>query len=135
MKTSISDRQKVVLETMYKHYTNDQALEFVRAQGYNITERTLQRDRKVIKKSALPRLYQIAKIGFEDHFVSRIEKLDLIEKEMWKNYNEITDPYKRILSLERIANVQPIISAYYDSSRYVLEKSPSRQESDKSLSS
>lgn len=72
---------------------------------------------------AIPRLYQIAKIGFEDQHINRLDKLDMIEKEMWLNYEKIENPYQKINALEKIANLQPIISAYYDTTRYVLETS------------
>mgnify|MGYP006955651250 CR=1 FL=1 len=133
MRTSLNDRQKVVLETIYKQMDTFQALDFLKEQGYNISARTFRNDKRYIKKNSLVRLYQIAKIGFEDQHISRIEKLEMIEREMWTNYNNVTDPYKRILSLERIANLQPIISAYYDSTRYVLEKSNTPQKPDQSV--
>jgi hypothetical protein len=133
MRTALNERQKLVLETLYKQYSNKQVLDYLKDQGFEVSNTTLKRDRNYIKRSSIPRLYQIAKVGFEDQHIQRIEKLEMIEKEMWTNYNNITDPYKRILSLERIANLQPIISAYYDSTRYVLETSTTKQP-DKSIS-
>ena len=123
MRTVLNERQKLVLETVYKQYTTTQTLKYLEAQGFPSSKSTIKRDKNFIRKNSLLRLYQIAKVGFEDQHISKIEKLEMIEKEMWTNYNNVTDPYKRILSLERIANLQPIISAYYDSTRYVLEKS------------
>ena len=134
MRTALTERQKIVLETLYKQYTPSQAIDYLREQGFEASESTLRRDKNYIKKNSLVRLYQIAKVGFEDQHIKRIEKLEMIEREMWTNYNRIVDPYKRILSLERIANLQPIISAYYDSTRYVLEKSHKQQDTNLSTS-
>lgn len=129
---SLNDRQILVLETVHKKFRTEKALEFLKENGYSVTDRTLRRDKKVIKENALPRLYQFAKIGFETQHVDRIDKLDLIEKEMWLKYEQITDPYKQVLVLEKIANLQPIISAYHDTTRYVLETSS--QKPDTSIS-
>lgn len=41
---------------------------------------------------------------------------------MWKNYEQINDPYKKNLALERIANILPILSAYVDSANIAIEK-------------
>ena len=41
---------------------------------------------------------------------------------MWNNYEQITDPYKKNLAIERIANLQPILLSYTDTVRYVMEK-------------
>jgi len=131
--TSLNDRQKVVLETVYKQYKEDKALQYLADEGFPVSYRTLRRDKKFIQQNALPRLYQIAKLGFEKQHVERIDKLNMIEKEMWTKYEQIEDPYKQVLVLEKIANLQPIISAYYDTTRYVLEKSDSKP--DTSLSS
>ena len=131
MKTILTDRQKIILETVYKQFSNKQALAYLREQGYDITERTLQRDRNFIKKNSLLRLYQLAKVDFRSFHQERKEELEMIKREMYKNYNLITDPYKRILAIERITNIIPIISAYEDTAQYVLEKSTTTQESNK----
>lgn len=118
----LNDRQKLILETMITQRTTKQALEYLRQNGFEITERTLRRDKKIIKEKNLRRLYQIAKMDFQDQHIERIEKLKYIERCMWDDVKECQDPYKRTKIKESIANLQPIISAYYDSTRYVLEK-------------
>ena len=80
------------------------------------------------------RLYQLAKIDFRTQHLERKEKLELLEKGMWQDLEECPDAYKRCKIREMIANLLPIISAYEDSTRYVLEKSPTEQQYDKPLS-
>jgi len=123
MPQPLHERQILVIEAMNKRLSNQKTLEYLKQFGYDISNNTLKRDRKKIRDNALPRLYAMAKIGYVDQHINRIDKMEMIEKEMWANYENITDPYKAILALEKIANLQPILSAYYDSSRYVLEKS------------
>ena len=134
MKTTLNDRQKLVLECVYKQYSLKQSLDYLKQEGFNVTERTLTRDKSFIKKNSLLRLYQLAKVDFRSFHQETKEELEVIKKEMWKNYNEIQDPYKKILAAERIANLIPIISAYTDTARYVLEKSDTNKEPVQTLS-
>ena len=69
----------------------------------------------------MERLYLMAKVGFVDQHLDKIDKLECIEKEMWKKYRECKDPYKGVEILTQIANLQPFLSAYYDSIRYVIK--------------
>jgi len=63
----------------------------------------------------------MAKVGFVDQHLDKIDKLEVIEKEMWKKYRECKDPYKCVDIVTQIANLQPFISAYCDSTRYVIK--------------
>jgi len=76
-----------------------------------------------IQQSRFDRLSLIAKQGFVDQHLERIDQLELVNKEYWKLYNEIKDPFKKALILEKIAELQTYISPYYDASRYVMEQS------------
>ena len=69
----------------------------------------------------MERLNLMAKVGFVDQHLDKIDKLEVIEKEMWKKYRECKDPYKGVEILTQIANLQPFLSAYYDSIRYVIK--------------
>lgn len=121
--STINDRHLVVIEATAKCLNTSQSLAYLKERGFIISERTLRHDKKTIKAKSLQRLYAIAKTGFVDGHMTRIDKLNMIEKEMWSNYEKIQDPYKKNTVLEKIANLQPILSAYCDSTRYVLEKS------------
>jgi hypothetical protein len=72
-------------------------------------------------------LHYIAAIGFEDQHTTRIENCELIEKLMWKNYDLEKSPFKRVLILEKIKDLPPLISAYYDTTRSVIEKRRERE--------
>lgn len=56
-----------------------------------------------------------------DQHLDKIDKAEFIENEMWMKYRESKDPYKGVEILTQIPNLQPFISAYYDSTLYVLE--------------
>lgn len=134
MKTYLSERQKVVLETVYRQLSLTQSLIYLHEQGFECSPATLKRDKKFIKDNSLIRLYQLAKIDFRTQHLERKEKLELLEKGMWQDLEQCPDAYKRCKIREMIANLLPIISAYQDSTRYVLEKSPTGQEPNQSIS-
>lgn len=45
------------------------------------------------------------------------------KKFMWENYYQCTDPYKRVLILEKIVRIQPFLSAYYEATKDVMKES------------
>ena len=134
MKTYLSDRQKLVLECVYKEYTTRQSLDYLKAEGFDISEKTFHRDKNFIKKNSLVRLFQLGKIDFRSFHQERLEEIKMLKTEMYRNYNKITDPYKKILASERIINLIPIISAYEDTAQYVIEKSNTHKEQVPTLS-
>ena len=50
---------------------------------------------------------------------------------MWKLYKNEVNNFKKVLILEKIAELQTYISPYYDASRYILEKSVTKDETEK----
>jgi len=54
--------------------------------------------------------------------MERIDNLITIQQEQWTCYNTEKDNNKRSIILERIANMQPYISAAYDATRKIMEK-------------
>lgn len=107
---------------MITQRTTKQTLEYLKENGFEITERTLRRDKKRIKEKNLKRLYEITKLYFGDQHIERIQKLRYIEQKLWNDCNECQDPYKRSKIRESIANLQPIISSFIDITRYAIEK-------------
>lgn len=65
------------------------------------------------------RLVHAANLFTEQH-LQRLDKLELIEQLMWKCFQEEKSPFKKTCILEKIANVQPFISNYYDATQFVL---------------
>ena len=71
----------------------------------------------------LNQLHQIAKYGFEEQHLERVDNCELILKLMWQDYNACKSPHQRVMMLEKIANLQPYLSAYYDATREVMKES------------
>lgn len=118
---TLSDRQKEVIETITMRLSAKEALIYLHEHGFLIKEATYYRDKAKLEKMKTERFYLKAKIGFLDQHLDKMDKLEFIEKEMWRKYRECKDAYKGVEILTQIANLQPIISAYYDSTRYVLK--------------
>jgi hypothetical protein len=58
----------------YNKKSTKETLEYLRKHGYSISERTLRRDKEIIREKNRIRLYQIAKIDFHQQHMQRIAK-------------------------------------------------------------
>ena len=99
------------------------ALKYLQDVGITISRATYFRQKKKVEELKLRRLYHIAKIGFQDQHLERIDNCELIEKLMWENYNECKEPFKRVLILEKILGIQPYLSSYYEATTDVIKES------------
>jgi hypothetical protein len=99
------------------------SMQYLSERGFNISIPQFYILKRKIKQSRFDRLSLIAKEGFVDQHLERIDQLELINKEYWKLYNAEKDNFKKALILEKIAELQTYISPYYDASRYVMERS------------
>ena len=97
------------------------ALEYLKGAGIEISSRTYFRCKKKVESTKWQRLYHIAEL-FTDQHLERIDKLQLVESLMWKNYYEEKSPYKKVQILYSIVQMQPFLSNYYGATRFVLEK-------------
>ena len=70
----------------------------------------------------MQRLYEIAKVGFVHQHIERIDQLELIQHELWKLYEMEEEPRHKAAILEKIANVQPFLSAYYEATKMVMKE-------------
>lgn len=111
-----------------------ESLAYLKDKGFEISVQHFYRLKQSIKQSRFDRLSLIAKTQFVDQHLERIDQLELINSEYWKLYRETKDTFKKALILEKIAELQTYISPYYDASRYILEKSITRNETEKNQS-
>jgi len=116
----ITDRQKEVVNVMRMKLSEKQALLYLEGQGYEISARTLRREKAKLNKMKLQRLHLIAAMGFEDQHLERIDTCELIGKLYWQNYHICKDPYKKVMILKEIKELQPYISSYYEATKEVV---------------
>ena len=119
----LTDRQKAVLETVKMRLTEKESLEYLKDNGFEISDTTLYREKSKLEKMKLKRLYQIAKYGFEEQHLERIDNCELILKLMWQDYNACKSPIQRLSMLKKILSLQPYLSSYYDATREVMKES------------
>jgi hypothetical protein len=99
---------KAVQETIVLRLTEKEALEYLRDQGFQMSRAKYFRHKRKLEETILQRLYTIVKYGFTKQHLEKIDKLEMIEKHMWKDYFDCKDSYKRVEILTQIANLQPI---------------------------
>jgi hypothetical protein len=114
MLSILSDTQKAVVDTMTMRLSTNKSLEYLKDHGFEVSRRNYFRHKKKVQSLKLKRLYHIAKIGFEEQHLERIDQLKLIHEMMWKSYDDCKDAYQRSKILRAIADVQPLLSSYYD---------------------
>ena len=113
----------LIIETMLMKFSEKESMQYLADKGFKISVPQFYVLKRKIKASRFDRLSLIAKQGFVDQHLERIDQLELINKEYWKLYNTEKDNFKKVLILEKIAELQTYISPYYDASRYVMEQS------------
>ena len=126
MLSILNDSQKTIVETMTMRLSTKQSLEYMKSHGHEMNERTFFRQKKKIEGLKLKRLYHIAKIGFEEQHLERIDQLKLILRLMWENYEKCESPYQKTKILESIASVQPYLSSYYEATHFVVKEAENR---------
>ena len=122
MLSVLSDTEKAVVETIRMRLSTEQALQYMKDNGFSVSRATYFRHKKKLEEKKLERLYHMANLGFEYQHLDRIDGLELIEKKMWEEYNKEKDPWKRVQILKDIAQVQPYLAALYDSTKFVIDK-------------
>jgi hypothetical protein len=108
---------------MIMRLSEKESLTYLKDKGFEISVNHFYRLKRKIQESRFDRLSLIAKQGFVDQHLERIDQLELINSEYWKLYKQEKDNFKKALILEKIAELQTYISPYYDASRYVMEQS------------
>ena len=116
---------------MIMRLTQNESMQYLHDKGFEISVPQFYRLKKTIQQSRFDRLSLIAKSQFVAQHLERIDQLELINSEYWKLYRDTKDTFKKALILEKIAELQTYISPYYDASRYILEKSITRNEIEK----
>ena len=128
IKSSIlNDRQKAVIETIRMRLNQKQSLEYLREVGFDIGQATFYREKRKVESLKLKRLYHIAKIGFQDQHLERIDVYEMGFKMMWQNVLLEKDPYKCNSMIKDILLLQPYLSAYYESTKLIVEKQQQQQ--------
>ncbi len=100
--------------------TRKEAVAYLNAEGYPISDATLGRIKSELKRNSLSRMHQVAAYEFHQQHLARIDNCELIAKLMWQEYLRERSPYRRVLILKEIKELQPYLSSYYEATKMVL---------------
>ena len=121
MLSILTDTEKAVVETIRMRLSTEQALQYMKENGFSVSRATYFRHKKKLEEKKLERLSHMANLGFEYQHLDRIDGLELIEKKMWEEYNKEKGPWKRVQILKDIAQIQPYLASIYDSTKFVID--------------
>jgi hypothetical protein len=120
MVSMLGDKEKAVIDTITMRFHATEALVYLKERGMQMGIATYYRYRKKVENMKLERMQFIAQ-HFSELHLEKIDRLELIDRLMWQDYEKETQPYRRVKILETIANAQTNLSNYYESSTIALE--------------
>jgi hypothetical protein len=120
MLSVLNDKERAVLDTLTMRFHAPEALVYLNQLGMKMGIATYYRYRKKLEDMKLERMQFIAQ-HFSELHLEKIDRLELIDRLMWENYEKEKDPTKRVKILETIADSQTNLSSYYESSTVALE--------------
>ncbi len=120
-KRTLTEYKRAVLTTITMRLTRKEAVAYLRGEGYPISNATLGRIKSELKRTSLSRMQKIAAYEFHEQHLNRIDTCELICKLMWQEYAKESSPYRRVLILKEIKELQPYLSSYYEATKMVLE--------------
>jgi hypothetical protein len=122
MLSMLSEKEKAVVDTITMRFHAPEALVYLKDLGMEMGLSTYYRYRKKVEAMKLERMQFIAD-HFQELHLEKIDRLELIDRLMWQEYEKETQPYRRVKILETIANAQATVSSYYESTTIALEVS------------
>ena len=134
MLSILSDTQKSVVDTITMRLDLANALDYLKHVGFPMGKRTYYRHKKKIEDMKLERMRFIARVAYEEQHLDRVDRMELIESQMWINYWKEQDRYKKVKILVEIVNIQPYISSYYEATKDLLEAQKSKVNQNQNLS-
>ena len=118
----LSEKEKAVVETITMRFHGSEALIYLKKVGMEMGLSTYYRYRRKVEDMKLERMQFIAD-HFQELHLEKIDRLELIDRLMWQEYEKAIQPYRRVKILETIANAQANVSSYYETSTIALEVS------------
>ena len=104
------------------HLKRKEAVQYMIDVEYPMSERTWYRWVNRLNLQKRERLYEIARIGYEEEHTDSVEEIETARRLLWKEYHDCKGAVSRASILEKIINTRPLLSSYYDSTKEVLEK-------------
>ena len=119
-----TDRENLVIQTMAMRLDPDNALSWLAARGHKISRATFYEDKKKLDSRSQARKFELMGDGLWVQHLERIDQLETIIKLSWENYHHLAKDLKWPQAqkvLDSIADLQPLLSQYYEASQGVIE--------------
>ena len=120
----LNETETLVLQTIRMRLKGKDAINYLSMHGKDITLEHYYRVKGKLDGEKLKRLHEIGQFGFEDQHLARIDNLEIIQELLWKNYWKVhmNSPLTAVKILREIREIQPYLSAYYEATKFVIEK-------------
>ena len=118
----LTPEEKVVAETKIRRLDERESLTYCKARGFEFKHTKYYKVLKSIKSKTKKRVFAILKWKLEEQHLERIDEIEAIDHNLWKDYNSETDYKKRADILINIAKIQPLLSIYFRDLAIVSEK-------------
>lgn len=118
----LNDLELEIISTKAMRFSEDEALNYLKSKGYEISARTYYRSLGHVSSETRKRSFEIAKSFLEDH-INTVSELENIKKLMYVNYNNEDDPLKKSMILVKITETMiPYISAYREATKQIIHE-------------
>ncbi len=114
-----------IIEVMVLRLREKEALSYLKDRGFKISHDFYYRLRKEVQQNTHTRLSLIASEEFLSQHLERLDTLKTVHNELWNNYHIENNPTKKSNILMQIAELQQYLSAFYDSTQYVMQHAAS----------
>jgi len=114
--------RKEIIWCKIMRMTEIESLSHLKKKGFQISPAKFYRIKKNIEDTKFERLSRIARTEFVSQHLERIDQLELVIKEMWRNYDAESNPSKKVVILQSIAQIQPYLSQYYEATAEIAKE-------------
>jgi hypothetical protein len=118
----LSEKEKAVVKTITMRFHAPEALVYLKSLGMEMGLSTYYRYRKKVEDKKFERMQFIAQ-HFQEMHLEKIDRLELIDKLMWEQFEKEQQPYRKVKIQESIANLQPYLTSFYEPTTIAIEVS------------
>ena len=117
-----AELEQLILRCIVMRFSEQEALAYIADNHDRIESTRYYEIKKTLADKLVEEGYKITSQNglFEQHMM-RIQTLETIEKEQWKNYKSEPKPILKSAILERIQNLQVYLSSAYDYIRAIIK--------------
>ena len=120
----LTDRQTLVIQTMAMRLDPPNAIKWISARGHKISRATYYKDIKALSTRGQKRKFELMGEGLWVQHLERIDTLEIVIKLSWENYHHLANAKSYLQAqkvLDSIADMQPLLSQYFEASQGVIE--------------